>query len=83
VVYAYNPCYLGGSDQEDFCLKSALANSLQDLISKITRTKWTGDVAQVVVCLLCNCEVLSSNPSLTKKKKSHQTNRQQEHHQQH
>jgi hypothetical protein len=38
-------------------------------ISKITRAKWTGSVAQVIECLLCKCEALSSNPSLTKKKK--------------
>jgi hypothetical protein len=40
-------------------------NSLQDSISKITRAKWTGDVAQAVQCLLCKPEALSSNPSTT------------------
>jgi hypothetical protein len=41
----------------------------QDLIYKITTAKWTGGVAQVVECLVCKYEVLSSNPSPTKKKK--------------
>jgi hypothetical protein len=38
-------------------------------ISKITRAKWTGDVAQVVKCLLCKYEAINSNPGTTKKKK--------------
>jgi hypothetical protein len=38
-------------------------------ISKITRAKWTGGMAQAIEHLLCKCEALSSNPSLTKKKK--------------
>jgi hypothetical protein len=38
-------------------------------ISKITRAKWAGGVAQVVECLLCKCKAMSSNPSPTKKKK--------------
>jgi hypothetical protein len=36
-------------------------------ISKITRAEWTGNMAQTVECLLCKIEVLSSNPSPTKK----------------
>jgi hypothetical protein len=41
-------------------------------ISKLTRVTWTGDVAQVVECLLCKC----SNPSPRgKKKKSAYINR--------
>jgi hypothetical protein len=39
----------------------------QDPISKITRAKWTGDVAQAVEHLPSNCEALSSNPSAAKK----------------
>jgi hypothetical protein len=35
-----------------------------ETISKITRAKWTGDVAQVAEHLLC--KVLTSNPSPTK-----------------
>jgi hypothetical protein len=34
-------------------------------ISKITTTKWTGNVAQAIEHLLCKCEVLSSNPNPT------------------
>jgi hypothetical protein len=29
------------------------------------RAKWTGDVAQVIEHLLCKCEALSSNLSIT------------------
>jgi hypothetical protein len=36
---ACNPNQLGGRDQEDRSLKSALANSLRDPISKKTNTK--------------------------------------------
>jgi hypothetical protein len=57
-----NPRYLGDWDWEDHGLKSAWANSLQNIF-KITRTKYTGDVAQLVWCMLCKCEALSSNPS--------------------
>jgi hypothetical protein len=39
-------------------------------ISKITRAKWTGGVAQTVESLLCKHEAPSSNPRITKKKKS-------------
>jgi predicted transposase YdaD len=41
----------------------------QDSISKITRAKRTGDMAQVVECLLSKREVLSSNPNITTKEK--------------
>jgi hypothetical protein len=53
----------------DCSLRSALGNSLQTPISKITRDKWTGGVARVVQCLLFKNEFLSSNPNSTKKKK--------------
>jgi hypothetical protein len=46
-------------------LKPALANSSQDPISKITKPKWTEDVAQAVKCMLYKHPVLSSNPSHT------------------
>jgi hypothetical protein len=39
---------------------------LETRISKITRAKWTGGVAQVVELLLCKHKALSSNPSPTK-----------------
>jgi hypothetical protein len=38
----------------------ARENSSGDPISKITRAKWTGGVAEVVESLLCKCEALSS-----------------------
>jgi hypothetical protein len=38
-------------------------------LQKITRAKWTGDVAQAIKHLLCKCEALSSNTSPIKKKK--------------
>jgi hypothetical protein len=39
-------------------------------ISKITRAKWTGSVAQVVEHLLCKPNTQSSNPNPTKKENS-------------
>jgi hypothetical protein len=38
-------------------------------ISKITKAKWTGSVAQVVEHLLCKCEALNSNHRPTKNPK--------------
>jgi hypothetical protein len=46
--------------------RPALENSLEDPISK-TRAKQIKDFVQVVECLLCNHETLSSNPSPSKK----------------
>jgi hypothetical protein len=37
----------------------------ETLISKITRAKWTGGVAQALECLLSKCKALSSNHSRT------------------
>jgi hypothetical protein len=51
-------------------LRPAWANSSRDHISKITRAKWTGGVAQVAEHLLSKCKVLRSNSSLKKKKKN-------------
>jgi hypothetical protein len=42
---------------------------LQDAISKITRAKWAGGMAQVVECLLFELEALSLNPSPDNNKK--------------
>jgi hypothetical protein len=47
--------------QEDLDLRPCWANSSQDPIFKITTAKGTGDVAQVVECLLCKYEDLNSN----------------------
>jgi hypothetical protein len=49
---------------ENQSLRPAQANSSQDPISKITREKWTGGVAQAVEYLYCKHKALSSNPSL-------------------
>jgi hypothetical protein len=38
-------------------------------ISKMTRVKWTGGVAQVVQCLFGKTKTLSSNPSYMKRKR--------------
>jgi hypothetical protein len=59
----YNPSYLGGRDSGDHSSRPAQANRPWDPLSKITREKWTGDLAQAVVWLLCKCEVLSLNSS--------------------
>jgi hypothetical protein len=48
VANACNPNLLGYWDLEDCGLRPAWANSSRDLISKKTRAKWTGGVAQVV-----------------------------------
>jgi hypothetical protein len=50
-------------------LRPDWANSLKNFISKITRAKWTGGMAQAIECLLCKCKALSSNTSSTKKRK--------------
>jgi hypothetical protein len=45
VVYAYNPSYSGGRDQEDLGLKPAQGSSLRDPISKktfIQKGWWNG-----------------------------------------
>jgi hypothetical protein len=71
-VHKADPCnpisYLGVWDREDHSLRATWANSLRDPISKVTRKKFTGCVAQVVEYLLCKCKALDSNPSLTGKK---------------
>jgi hypothetical protein len=69
VVHACDPSYLGGWDWEDHSLRPAWENSSRDSISKISRAKWTGGVAQMVECLLCQWETLSTNSSPAKKKR--------------
>jgi hypothetical protein len=44
----------------------AQTDGSQDPISKRTRAKWTGGVAQAVELLLCKGEALSSNPTPAK-----------------
>jgi hypothetical protein len=60
-------------DREDRGLRPVWANSLQDPISKITRTKWTGGVAKVVEHLLCKHKTLSSKPQSHKQNKIKRT----------
>jgi hypothetical protein len=67
VAHAYNPSYLGGWDWEDCGLRPLKENSSQDPVSKVTRVKWTGGMAQGVQHVFCKHGTLSSNPSPTKK----------------
>jgi hypothetical protein len=59
---------LGGWDKEAHCSRPPWAKNSRDLISKITRAKWTGGIGQVVEYLLCKCKALSSNSSPTETK---------------
>jgi hypothetical protein len=60
VAHTYNSSYSRDRDWEVHSLRPAWGTSLRDPISKITRAKWTGSVAQAVEHLLCKCEALSS-----------------------
>jgi hypothetical protein len=51
-------------------LRPAWANSSQVPISKITRAKWAGGVAQAIKYLLCKHKTLNLNLSFAKKEKS-------------
>jgi hypothetical protein len=53
MAHACNPSYLRGLDGEDHSSWPAQANSPRDPISKITKAKLTGGVAQAVESLLC------------------------------
>jgi hypothetical protein len=68
VAHTYNPSYLGGRDQEDYSLRPAQANSLQDLILKHPTQKRAGTVTQVIEFLPSKSEALSSNLSTDKRK---------------
>jgi hypothetical protein len=50
--------------------KVSPGKQFRDSISKTTRAKWSGGVAQVVDYLLCQHEALSANPSPTIKEKN-------------
>jgi hypothetical protein len=54
---------------EDHSSRPNRANSSGDPISKITRAKCTGDVAQALEHLLCKHKALNSNPRPQKKKR--------------
>jgi hypothetical protein len=47
-VHSCHPSYLGGWNQEYCGSRPTQANSSQDPMSKITRTKWTGRIPQGV-----------------------------------
>jgi hypothetical protein len=66
MAHAYNPNYLGGSD---WAVQGQPRQIVQETLPspKLTRTKWTGGMAQVVQHLLCKHNALSSNPVLKKK----------------
>jgi hypothetical protein len=65
VAHTCNPSYLGGCDQ-DCGSKPALENSSEDPHLQNNQSKMES-VAQVVGCLLCKREALSSNSKNTKK----------------
>jgi hypothetical protein len=66
VAHSCHPSFLGGRDQENHGLRPTWANNSWDPISKITRAKGTGGVAQV----LRKHKVQSSKPVLLKKTQS-------------
>jgi hypothetical protein len=59
VAHDCKPNYLRGWDQEACSSRPDWANSSQDPISKLTREKWTGGVAQAVEHLLCKYKAQS------------------------
>jgi hypothetical protein len=69
VAPAYNPSNSGCRDQGDQDLKPAWATKPRPYLKNTQYKKGAGRVTQVVECLPSKCEVLSSNPSTTKKKK--------------
>jgi hypothetical protein len=68
VTHVCNLSYLG-SEIGRIVVQAQCAQIVCEIpISKITRAKWAGGVAQVVEHLLCKDKALSSNPIPTKKK---------------
>jgi hypothetical protein len=68
VVHACNSSYLGNREIGRIMVQTSLGKK-RDPISKITRAKRAGGVAQVVEPLPSKCKALSSNPKTKKKKK--------------
>jgi hypothetical protein len=64
VVHTCHLSYLRGWDWEDHGSRPAWSNSLQDPISKMTKAYRTMCGTQMVECLLCKHDTLSSNSSL-------------------
>jgi hypothetical protein len=69
VVHTCNPNYLGSWDLEDYGFRPAWQIVCETPISKLTRIKWTGGMAQALQCLLWKHKILSSNSILSKKRK--------------
>jgi hypothetical protein len=67
MAHACSPSCLGGWHWEDHSLRPACETPS---LTKLSRAKWPGGVAQVMKCELCKHEALSSNPSSTKTKQS-------------
>jgi hypothetical protein len=78
MAHACNPIYLGSWDREDHGWRSAWASSFQDSISKITRSKWAGGVAQSVEYLLCKVWSPEFKTQSHKKKGRKERKRQKE-----
>jgi hypothetical protein len=58
VAHSYNPSCLGvamGLRWGGLRFEASLGKQFTRPISKITRAKWTGGVAQAAECLLCKC----------------------------
>jgi hypothetical protein len=60
----------GGRIHRRIMVQASLGKN-QDLILKMTQAKKVSGMAQVVQCLPCKGETLSSNPSMAEKKKEH------------
>jgi hypothetical protein len=74
VAHTCNANYVGGWHQNDWGSRPAQANNSKDIISEITRAKWTGGVAQVVREPALQVQRRVQNPSPTKKKKKKKKN---------
>jgi hypothetical protein len=68
-AHAYNPNLLGDWKQEDHSSRPAWQIAFEAPLSKITRAKWTGGMAQVIEHLFCKHKVPSLNLTNTPNKK--------------
>jgi hypothetical protein len=66
VAGTYHPSYLGSVNMR-IVVQTGLGKNMR-AISKITKVKRAGSMAQVVKCLPSKCKALSSTGSTTKKK---------------
>jgi hypothetical protein len=70
MAHTCNPSLLGRQRSEGSRCKASLGKYFERPYIKITRVKWTGGVTQMVECLLCKGEALSSDPNPIKNKKT-------------